>query len=270
MKLFRSVLLALSLRIACAGPLASLNSVAKLRGGAGPLDPTLVAKVGMAVQAAQGAYGMLAPSKNTQMYGGKTSATMDDLMEGMAAAIFRCALMGYLSIIKGEPVHRVIGIGAIPHFVMQLKLFLNDRAANQSGLLLDLGIVAFTIYSCLAGTDYAETAAYTYLVWGLLNGIGLFFFTDKLAEMWGIEGDDMVLFGVKGVGHTALNVCALMLPLLKGESALKAYGYAWALTALGCAYYTFVTKEIDDLGLNKKPIYFYIVLGSVIAGTLLL
>ena len=273
MKLFRRLILALSLSFASTSihPRTAKTATMQLRGG-GSLDPTTMAKVGMTISAAHGAYGVLAPSKNAEFLGAKPSDTVNFLMEGISTLCFRTATMAYLSILKDESVARTVGLAAIPHFVMQLKLFLNDETGvSRGGLLLDLAVVATIIYNCLAGsTEYADLAVKSYAAWGLLNGVGLFCFTEKVAEAWGIKGDALVMLGVKGVGQMILSTAAMIFALSQGESALKAYGYYWATNIITMSYIAFVSKELDKLNMKKGPQTFYLVLNCVMAAALLL
>lgn len=252
----------------------------QLRGG-GAMDQITIAKVGMTVQAVASAPMLLAPAKNVEWYGGnfRPSEALTNLVEGMGISNFRTALMAYLSIVKGDSVHRVIGIGTIPHLVWSVKYLLNGKAENLPAMLFDMALAVLTMYSCLTdNTSYADTVIYVYLAWGLLNALGMFFMPAKLLEKWQPESvgggammiDSSIEYGVKSTGANVLMVCALMLALMQGQSGLQAFGYAMAVSTAGMLSAMFITKEIDDLGLAKGPLYFYIVVGAIIAGTLIL
>ena len=88
----------------------------------------------------------------------------------------------------------------------------------------------FSIVLRTFGTDLPRVAAAinAYAAWGALNGLGMYFATDKLMEAWGASGAKIQKTFLKGFGGFLTISSLTMYMLNSGEDAIKTLGYATA------------------------------------------
>jgi hypothetical protein len=221
---------------------------------------------------------MLAPSKVVELWRGTPSPSVVAQNEGISTVAFRAALMAYLAIVKNESVNKVIGIGIIPMLVLSAKMVLNETpkkvGSSTQGQVLFTAITAIdtaVAYACLSNATYANTAIKFYIGWRLFNGLSYFFAPTKVAESWGIaDAEDIVTLCTKAMGASTVAISVLMAALVQGVDPIKAYGLSWIPIVLSISSYLFITKEVEKVGMNAAPYYFYLVLGAVTFGTLAL
>jgi hypothetical protein len=279
-RLFFALLLsALSRAVAKLAPKPFVRSTARaatmeIRGGAGPLDPDVMAKIGIAVGSLQGVHGALAPSKSAEMFGVASTDLLEAIIAGTSTIILSTGLTAWESIVRGKPLNHAIGVGAIPGIVNCARALLNEEekklGVSSFGTYLTGAIYSAVAYACFADASYADTAIKLYAIWGLANGLALFVFpADAGSRGFGVSsGDNQTNFALRALGGVGIAKAVMVGALAQGVDALKAFGYLWGVVALEQIAYMFVTKDVEKCDMDTKPQYFYLLLGAAIAGTL--
>merc|ERR1719375_2781312 len=137
---------------------------------------------------------------------------------------------------QGTDVATAIGYSIIPRLIGNVQGLLNDEGGKLFGQegaakYINPAISAFMVYTLLGSGSPVDagTAITAYAAWGALNGVGMYFATDKLMEAWGASGAKLQTF-LKSFGGF-LTISSLTMYLLNsGEDAVKTLGYATVAT----------------------------------------
>jgi len=216
-----------------------------IRGGAGPLDPPLTAKVFLGICGIQGAYDCLAPKKSFEWYGviaDDTSALCTGIGGGL---LLGWVVTAYGVLFADMPPLKAIGVGQFPTIVESLRTILNSDAKTTDASIPKRGfntaVCAFTAYACLSDQAYATTVVKAFSVF-----IGLAMIQCRLwpiygLEIWGIEESKQspeAIFTNKVMGHLGFQSAVFMLALANNIDAYKALGYSLISSFLSYVLFT--------------------------------
>jgi hypothetical protein len=90
------------------------NRLHKIRGGAGPLNPSDTVKIATYVVGTQGALGALAPAKVNSVFGLPSNPLDDFLVKRSGTIFFSFALLVWELALNGSDLTRAVGVSAIP------------------------------------------------------------------------------------------------------------------------------------------------------------
>lgn len=244
-----------------------------IRGGAGPLDPALTAKVFLGICGIQGAYDCLAPKKSFEWYG----VIADDtsiLCTGIGGGLLLgWVVTAYGVLFADMPPLKAIGVGQLPTIVESLRTILNGDAiaagANIPGRgLSNLAIVSFTAYACLSDQAYATTAVKAFAIYVGLTTTHCRLAPNSALKLWGIEESKqspVAIFTTKVMGHLGFQSAIFMLALANNIDAYKALGYSLISSFL--SYVLFMASgDFGELDFDIRLAYPWIlsVLATVI------
>jgi len=245
-----------------------------IRGGAGPLDPALTAKVFLGSCTAQGVYDYLAPNKSLGVYG-VTADDVSTLLTGVGGGLLLMMIItAYGSLFTNMSTLEAIGLAQIPITVNNLRTILNgDSKANglsMSGQWIKLAITSFTAHACLSGADYATVAVRTLAVVIGLTTIQCRFAPNAALKNLGLDEtkrSSIAIFATKILGHHGIVAAILIGALVSNVDAYKALGYAQIPGLL--SFLLFIhTGDFNKLGFEAAKAYPWIAAVAVLVLTL--
>jgi len=236
-----------------------------IRGGAGPLDPALTAKVFLGACGTQGAYDYLAPNKSIELYGVKA-----DEMSTVCTGVGGGLLLGWVVTAYGilfadmAPL-KAIGVGLLPLIVGNLRTILNGDAkaigCSIPGQVINLAVCAFTAYACLSDQADANTVVKVFAAYvGLANTQCRLAPNDAL-KTWGIEESKqsrVAIFTTKIMGHHGFQYSTFMWALANDIDAYKALGYSLIYSFLSFVMFV-ASGDFGELGFDIRLAYPWIV-----------
>ena len=241
----------LSLLVSTTALVAKPNAL-RLRGGLADVDPTMVANGALALQGLNAAVVALSPAKAGEIYEVSLSGADEAIVKYMGLTLLGQAMMIYYSM-QGESAATAIGYSILPQLIGNLQGNLNDEPGKLFGQegpakYINIVLAAFMAHTLLGSplplpqVD-SGTAINAYAAWGALNGLGMYFATDKLMEAWGASGAKLQKNFLKSFGGflTISSLTAYMLN--SGEDAIKTLGYASALTLATQIDGSYISKD---------------------------
>mmetsp|Transcript_4060 Transcript_4060/g.8374 ORF Transcript_4060/g.8374 Transcript_4060/m.8374 type:complete len:195 (+) Transcript_4060:72-656(+) len=126
------------------------HDVLSIRGGAGPLDPDMIAKTVTGVMAIQGAADYLAPNKAPEvLYGIEGVGATEAFINGYAGAItLNWAIMAFGVLFGGLSAKTAIGYGLFPSILSGIRGLLSGSiealGCNMTAQWLNWALTAFT------------------------------------------------------------------------------------------------------------------------------
>ena len=241
----------LSLLVSTTALVAKPNAL-RLRGGLADVDPTMVANGALALTGLNAAVIALSPAKAGEIYEVSLSGADEAIVKYMGLTLLGQAMMVYYSM-QGESAATAIGYSIVPQLIRNVQGALNDEQSKLFGQegpvkYINLAIAGFMVHTLLGSplplpqVD-ASTAINAYAAWGALNGVGMYFATDKLMEAWGASGAKLQKNFLKSFGGflTISSLTAYMLN--SGEDAIKTLGYASALTLATQIDGSYISKD---------------------------
>ena len=253
---------------------AATKQALSIRGGAGPLDPDIAAKVLLGTCGVHGAYSHLAPNKSMGMYN-VTDDKLSTLLTEINGGLFLMfAMTGYGVLFTDMSTIKAIGAAQIPITVSNLRNILNGESessgCNMPGQWVNLAITAFAAYACLSGADYATTVVKALAVYLGLANTQCRFAPEAALKGWGIDLKDrspVAIFEAKCLGQTGIINAVLIGALISNVDAYKAIGYA-GIPALISPVLMVSYGDFKNIGFELAKIYPWMALVAVAVVTL--
>jgi len=247
-----------------------------IRGGAGPLDPDITAKVLISALGVQGAYSYLAPNKIHELYGVPADKLSNLLNGGTGGMFLMYAITAYGVLFTDMSTIKAIGAAQIPIIVSNLRNILNgdmeSTGCSMPAQWLNLAIESFVAYACLSGADYATTAANARAVYIGLAGIQCRFAPEAALVTWGIDSKDrspVAICEEKLLGQQSITTAVLLSgALVNNVDAYKALGYSIIAALLSSLLFVF-SGDFEKIGIPLAKIYPWMALVVVSVVTLL-
>ena len=262
----------LSLLVSTTALVAKPNAL-RLRGGLADVDPTMVANGALALTGLNAGIISLSPSKAGEIYEVALSEADEAIVKYMGLTLLGQAMMIYYTM-QGTDVATAIGYSIIPQLIGNVQGMLNDEPGKLFGQegaakYINPALSAFMVYTLLGSGSPVDagTAITAYAAWGALNGVGMYFATDKLMEAWGASGAKIQKTFLKSFGGF-LTISGLTMYLLNsGEDAVKTLGYATVATLATMVDGQFISKDQPGSEASQK---FWLAINAAIAGFTLL
>jgi len=253
---------------------AATKQALSIRGGAGPLDPDIAAKVLLGACAVQGAYSHLAPNKSMGMYNITDDKLSTILTELTGDLFLMYAITAYGVLFTDMSTIKAIGAAQIPITVSNLRNILNGKSessgCNMPGQWVNLAITAFAAYACLSGADYATTAVKALAVYIGLANTQCRFAPVAALKSWGIEEKDrspVAIFEAKLLGQLGIGNAVLIGALVSNVDAYKALGYSGIPAFLSLLLFI-SSGDFKNIGFEVAKIYPWMALVAVAVITL--
>jgi hypothetical protein len=100
-------------------PTATTNALA-VRGGAGPLDPTITAKVGMLLAATNAGLTLLSPSRTLKEYGAPSNPRLQLIAQLQGQTVLDFCLLAYFRIVRGSDLKTAVAASCVPWYVTDM------------------------------------------------------------------------------------------------------------------------------------------------------
>jgi len=247
------------------------------RGGAGPLDPTALAKVLGGACLVQGAQLALAPDMDT-LYGveeGVLNECNAKIVRRTGLAILNVGVHIYCLLFKGYDMKVSATINVLMWMADAIHSLLNNESEtigpSKAG---DVSILAFTsivAYSALNDSPWFGTALKANAGFSLASALSCVVFPSLGVKLWELKGDDELTPGcVSGVGCNLGIMGTLSAALAWGVEPLTAIGYTCVAAAILDLKTYFFTPEVDKIGFNKAVIGIWPFFAAVTAASILM
>lgn len=252
-----------------------LNKQLSVRGGAGPLDPALVAKVATGVLLAQGTVATLAPEPSIVSYGYEPTPAGILAMRRVGVAILDVGIMAFGLLYKDWSVNTAAGVSAFIWAAEILGSTLNDEATtigfSNINMMVWLAIHFATAYVYLTDGSSAPTVMKAMSLFTIGTCLPLMFFPSVGFQSYGFDlakiiDSDLAVF--KSVGACLAAIGVFVGSVACGVSPSKALGYAFVPSTLLNIIMLFITKEGEKFGAPKGPSYFWLIFEAIVIGTL--
>jgi hypothetical protein len=257
------------------------NSALYVRGGAGPLDATIVAKSAAGVAGVFGGLIALSPKQESKMYNildkGKMTPRLAYLAVRRGTAMYTCALIWWFHVQSEMAVNRAMGLSLIPWILASVHALLNEKPKElgyPAGVeLLNIAMCSFVAHGALAEAPHATDAltmlAALFLADGLLQAIRPALF----GRTYGIlsaetEDHNMVNFARRNNGYCQCAYGVFVGALALGVDFKKAIGYSWIFPLVGLMSMLFITKDIEKNNVMKEPFYLWLLIQAIVVGSL--
>lgn len=250
------------------------------RGGAGPIDADMAAKVYTGLVGAQGALDYLSPKTVDKLYNislqsDPLSAFLQQYVGGnqigvaiiLVAAVFMDGVSGL----------KAIGFGLLPGVLAIVKSLL-DGQPGELGIQLPMqyingAIQAYVMYALLSGADHAGTVLKFYCAYTGLATAQCRIAPQAALKAWGCgpaEGTATQAFATQLIGQSglALTVAMYTLGVESGEAG-TAVGRV-AVVYLASLAEFLLSGTFTSLGVDVTKCYPWVVISTVVAATLLL
>lgn len=277
------ILLTVVLNLAFAGLVAGVKSPEKnfgaqrsvltvSRGGAGPLDPAVVAKTSTALALTNSVFGWLGPEETAESYGIKDpSKEALVLLQRSHAVYFACTLATYLLICSDQDVYKSIGYGTFPILADILRSVLNDDQSkvglsNLGQVLLVATPFLLTSYACLQKLDNVDTIVQLCSAYHGVRGLYYLLNPKGASKAWGITGggDETHVAMVRIVGVSLISFAFGCFLLVRGVDNFKFVGYSYIPFAL----YTIWMQFNEEMEYDKALYNAWLAVALVVIGTL--
>jgi len=238
------------------------NRLLTVRGGAGPLDPVIAAKLATTLVGIDTGLGIFFPSVSNKSIKLPTSPILDfknqyinyiSASHGLSAA---CLLFG------GSSVNTAVGAGLLLSNVPLCKAILTGKAKEfgfeESRLYISAIIGAVASCWLFANGKYANYLIKIIALQSGVNALGLMLVPLKAKAIWGLPyagsttTDGAIAFFNRFLGGIILAVSVFYACLAYGVDVPKAVGYGIIPTFITFFVTNFVTKETTEFGLAKE------------------
>jgi hypothetical protein len=232
----------------------------------------MVANGALALTGLNAAVIALSPAKAGEIYEVSLSGADEAIVKYMGLTLLGQAMMVYYSM-QGESAATAIGYSILPQLIGNLQGNLNDEPGKLFGQegpakYINIVLAAFMAHTLLGSplplpqVD-SGTAITAYAGWGALNGLGMYFATDKLMEAWGASGAKLNKTFLKGFGGFLTISSLTMYMLNSGEDAIKTLGYATAATLATMVDGNFISKDAPGSEASQQ---FWMAINAAIVG----
>ena len=239
-----------------------LQPALRLRGG---VDAGQVANGALALQGINAGMLALSPSKAGEVYEVEMSE-VDNLIVKYIGGMMVSLVISQYSAIQGKDATTALGYGMIYPLIQLVQGALNDDSAKfgQEGPIkyLNLLISSVVTYTLLQGgpLDQALTCK-VYAGWCALNGLGMYFASDKMLEAWGADSKSINPVFLKFMGVSIAAIGATFWLLTTTDSAIKTLGMTTALYLASMIDSNFISKDAPG---SKNAQYFWMVINAAV------
>jgi energy-converting hydrogenase Eha subunit A len=251
-----------------------LKNVLSVRGGAGPLNTEITAKIATALVSLDCAVAVLAPEQSKKMLGLPTSPCLDLRCRYIHFSSAAHALAASCILFGGASVNTALAVSLICCIVPHLKAIIASKP-KEFGFSASGQYLAAVVNIALASTLLSNASFATSLIkyaslWAALNGLGLIFAPVAMDKLWGFPtaDDPLGAFFNKFLGYTVLGYSIFCLSLTSGLGIQKSIGYSSIPSLTSLILQNFVTKEVENYNMQKVPQLFAIAVTGIIVATL--
>ena len=252
-----------------------LNRQLSIRGGAGPLDSTLVAKAAIGSLLVQGTISTLAPEKAIEQYGSDPTLPSAVFMRRIGVSALSIAAMAFGMISKGWDVNTAAGVEAAIWSTELLKGLLNDESSavgyDKTSMVVWLALHVACAYVYFTDASCSSTVLKSFAIFVIATCSPLAFFPTEGLKAYGFDSGKTTNIDktyLKGLGAWTAAIGVFLLSVANGVDATKALGYAFVPPTLLCAISLFVTKDADENGTPKAPMYAWLIFNAIVVATL--
>jgi len=232
-----------------------------VRGGTGPLDPVVVAKVATAIVGVDVIVSVISPATTRKNRGLPTSPTLD----------FKCQFINYTAaahilsaaciLFRGLSINTAVAYGILVSTAPIVKSIVTGDAKKIGHPVVGLYIAAITnavvAYSLLNFNVTTDLIKF-FSLWGAVNGLGLMVMPLTMNSIWGVptpsaNDEGGIAFFNRFLGAATLAIATFYASLAFGVEAPKAVGYGLIPSYIVTLVSNFVTKDVGAYGLKKGP-----------------
>lgn len=251
------------------------------RGGAGPIDADMAAKVYTGLVGAQGALDYLSPKTVDKLYNislqsDPLSAFLQQYVGGNQIGV--AIILVTFVFLDGVSGLKAIGFGLLPGVLAIVKSLL-DGQPGELGIKLPMqyingAIQAYVMYALLSGADHAGTVLKFYCAYTGLATAQCRIAPQAALKAWGFpaEGTATQAFATQLIGQSGLALTVAMYTLgveSSGGEASTAVGRV-AVVYLASLAEFLLSGTFTSLGVDVTKCYPWVVISTVVAATLLL
>jgi hypothetical protein len=248
-----------------------------VRGGAGPIDPTLLAKWTTGINLVNSIYTYLLPGKIRELYANMPYSPLSDLIfqrHGTALLAGTCA--AYCLLFQETSVETAVGVSTLPFIIDLIRSELAEEPETfgwpKYAQLAPLAFATVACYGCLNSKEWANTAMKVYSVWFGITGLQAAFAPDSFSKLWNVKFmstlTDIQKHSFQWWGFFLMGYAVYVGCLAWGVAPMKALGYGWVPPTLANAYFNVLSNQTKDFGMNRPMLFVWMVLGIVTTATL--
>jgi len=254
---------------------SSSSMILKVRGGAGPLDPTLVAKTATALVATQGLVNVLCTEASLKAYG-VASASEEDVIAVQLNGFTQLsnAISPALLLFYGTDVNTALAYGLVPFIISFAAGLINDApkkfGTEKLGNMLWLIVDSALMYGLLNKSSWATDAFKGICVLAALSHTYTRLNPKKGMELYGRKKPLTPFLAACMKGVSDVGLCGIIqgLALISGVGTLTSIGYAYAFYTVPLLFSLFLSNDFQELKLDRSPWYFWLAVCVVVVGTL--
>jgi len=249
------------------------NRILEIRGGAGPIDPTGLAKWTTGLNLVNSIYSYLLPDKAIENYSQQAkSDMMVKMMKGQGMVLLGATVLAYCLVFQGTSINTAVGYANLPFIIELLRSELSGEREKmgmpKNTQFVFAAIHAVVAYGCFTSAEWANNGIKALTVWLGLNGLHASLFPSSAQDLWNVKLQDMETHMFRWFGLLALDMAVYVGCLAWGVVPMKALGYSYIPATLGNAYLNLLSDETKKRGLNRSALAAWMVLGLVTIGTL--
>ena len=247
-----------------------------MRGGAGPLDPNVVAKAHSVLQLVNAVTIFAAPTKSLELYGLEASGCNVHMMENVGANLLCYAIQCMATVFYHQPLEKAAAMGTIPVVYLALKSLADGTAkkvgmSNSAHFILTSLWGSALIYGGINGEGWTKQLLRVVAWCNIANGLVGGFAPKTLSSLWGHNASQMpdsAALLLKSSMLFGLSHAVFQNTLLDQKSVYKAVGWGMVPHLMQSASVLFLTKEVDKLNAPKAPGIFWLVVHLAVIATL--
>jgi hypothetical protein len=245
------------------------------RGGAGPIAPTSAAKIAGTFCLVQGTYSALAPSKSFPYGEYNITQTNANLIREIGLSFLNMGVHVYGLIFKGYGIKVSSAINALIWVADCLYGLLNDKSKttgkSKAADITVLAVNSAVAIAALNDLPYFSTTLKAESIFVALSSLSCIVSPTFGMKIWEIENDDEYTPGFVSLIGNSLGFDAVLLASLAwGMEPITAIGYTAAVATILSLKTHFFTPEVARIGMNKKVLAIWPVIGAITALSILL
>jgi len=246
----------------------------QVRGGAGPLDPSVAAKVATVASLGHGYISIQVPVMALEVYGLKEpSAVAIGWGTTVGAAVASIGVAGLCLFFLKTDLNTAFGWSYLVWVTEHLRAILTNQetklGADPTGRRIWFLVSVFSTFAAFTEADYANK--FFKVSGGILAATSMYQALDTAGGM--------ALYGFKNPSQAELLVAraaafwllangVLVIALASGVEPTKSMGYALIAGFAQCFSFVFISKEVDRLELDKSAMLFWTLFSGVLAATM--
>jgi len=245
------------------------------RGGFCRVEPTTAAKIVGGALLVEGGKTLLAPNVSFP-YGMKEFNPSNTLIIRRAGlCLFNMGIYAYCLINKGYALSVPFAINSLLWLGNAISALLNNdtetKGPSKASEVINIGFHSAVVISALNDLPWFTKAIKSTSIFALIAGTSCLPSASKAVELWQIKGGDELTPGCVSVAGDSLTMVGVLTTLLSyGVNPVKAIGWtSLAATILGtknCLFNDDVDKIFDEVGIGKKVVSLWPILGATVAG----